>query len=155
MAESRGQHRFNQCRPAGPLSRAPTARGTRPQCAPGDPLNQCPLSRHPRVRNLGPRPANSAALAISALERMPDSSRTSCEARKVPRTDMFRYSITSSAVASSAGGIARPNASATLRLITNSYLVGACTGNSLGFAPLRMLSTYVAARLKVSIVFGP
>jgi hypothetical protein len=28
-----------------------------------------------------------------------------------------------------------------LRLITSSYLVGACTGKSPGFAPLRMRST--------------
>jgi hypothetical protein len=48
------------------------------------------------------------------------------------------YSITSSAVANSAGDISRPGVLAILRLITNSYLVGACTGSSLGFAPLRM-----------------
>jgi hypothetical protein len=30
---------------------------------------------------------------------------------------------------------------AVLRLITNSYLVGACTGRSAGFSPLRMRST--------------
>jgi hypothetical protein len=64
------------------------------------------------------------------------------------------YSITSSAVASSAGGTSRSSVLATLRLITNSYLLGACTGSSLGFA-LRMRSTYSAARLKTSIVFGP
>src|SRR5262249_56964792 len=36
------------------------------------------------------------------------------------------YSITSSARASSAGGISRPSAFAVLRLMTSSYLVGAC-----------------------------
>src|SRR5262249_13328156 len=36
-----------------------------------------------------------------------------------------RYSITSSARASSVGGILRPSAFAVLRLITSSYLVGA------------------------------
>ena len=35
----------------------------------------------------------------------------------------------------------RPSAFAVLRLITNSYLVGACTGRSAGFSPLRMRST--------------
>src|SRR6476620_11625517 len=40
------------------------------------------------------------------------------------------HSITSSAVASSVVGIARPSALAVLRLITSSYLVGACTGRS-------------------------
>ena len=35
----------------------------------------------------------------------------------------------------------RPSAFAVLRLITNSYFVGACTGRSAGFSPLRMRST--------------
>src|SRR6516165_6947682 len=48
------------------------------------------------------------------------------------------YSITSSAVARSAGGTVSPSALAVLRLTTNSYLMGACTGRSAGFAPLRM-----------------
>src|SRR5262245_16837957 len=51
------------------------------------------------------------------------------------------HSITSSARTSTAGGIARPSALAALRLITNSFLVGACTGRSAGFSPLRMRST--------------
>ena len=36
---------------------------------------------------------------------------------------------------------------AALRLTTSSYLVGACTGRSAGFSPLRMRSTYPAACL--------
>src|SRR5262249_62410726 len=51
------------------------------------------------------------------------------------------HSITSSARASSAGGIATPRAFAVFMLMTNSYLVGACTGRSAGFSPLRMRST--------------
>ena len=51
------------------------------------------------------------------------------------------YSITSSARASSDGGTVRPSVFAVLRLITSSYLVGACTGRSAGFSPLRMRST--------------
>jgi hypothetical protein len=51
------------------------------------------------------------------------------------------YSITSSARASSDGGTRRPSALAVLRLIASSYLVGACTGRSAGFSPLRMRST--------------
>src|SRR6516162_3122125 len=50
-------------------------------------------------------------------------------------------SITSSARASSVGGTSRPRALAVLRLITSSYLVGACTGRSAGFSPLNMRST--------------
>jgi hypothetical protein len=51
------------------------------------------------------------------------------------------HSINSSARASSVGDTSRPNALAVLRLITSSYLVGACTGSSPGFSPLRMRST--------------
>src|SRR5215204_3187383 len=65
------------------------------------------------------------------------------------------YSITSSAVPSSVGGISRPSAFAVLRLITNSYLVGACTGRSAGFSPLRMRSTYEAERRTISRESGP
>ena len=51
------------------------------------------------------------------------------------------HSITSSARASNVGGTSRPSALAVLRLITSSYLVGACTGRSAGFSPLRIRST--------------
>src|SRR5262249_22981254 len=51
------------------------------------------------------------------------------------------HSITSSARASSVGGTSRPSAFAVFILITSSYLVGACTGRSAGFSPLRMRST--------------
>src|SRR5262249_1791349 len=51
------------------------------------------------------------------------------------------HSITSSARESTDGGTVRPSALAVLRLITSSYLVGACTGKSAGFSPLRMRST--------------
>src|SRR5262249_50097554 len=56
------------------------------------------------------------------------------------------HSITSSARASSIRGTSMPSAFAVFRLITSSYLVGACTGRSAGFSPLRMRSTYPAAR---------
>src|SRR5262245_23861814 len=51
------------------------------------------------------------------------------------------YSITSSARVSTDEGIVRPIAFAVLRLTTNSYLVGVCTGRSAGLSPLRMRST--------------
>src|SRR6516165_7226439 len=51
------------------------------------------------------------------------------------------HSITSSARASTVAGMSRPSAFAVLRLMTSSYLVGACTGRSAGFSPLRMRST--------------
>ena len=56
------------------------------------------------------------------------------------------HSITSSARASSEGGISRPIAFAALRLMTSSNLVGCSTGISAGFAPLRTRSTISAPR---------
>src|SRR5215831_12932684 len=50
------------------------------------------------------------------------------------------HSITSSARASTVGGTSRPSALAVFRLRTIWYLVGACTGRSAGFSPLRMRS---------------
>src|SRR5262249_31175164 len=50
------------------------------------------------------------------------------------------HSITSSARASRLSGTVRPSAFAVLRLLTSSYFVGACTGRSTGFSPLRMRS---------------
>src|SRR5262249_47551823 len=55
------------------------------------------------------------------------------------------HSITSAAVASSVGGTSRPSALAVLRLMAVSNLVGACTGKSAGFSPLRIRLTYDAA----------
>src|SRR6266545_788500 len=51
------------------------------------------------------------------------------------------HSITSSARASSVGGTSRPSVFAVLRLMTSSILVGACTGKSAGFSPLKIRST--------------
>ena len=58
--------------------------------------------------------------------------------QKWPRTV---HSITSSAVASSAGGTLRPSAFAVFRLIVISNFVGVCTGRSAGISPRRMRST--------------
>src|SRR5215469_12340340 len=52
-------------------------------------------------------------------------------------------------------GMVRPRVFAVLRLITNSYLVGACTGISAGFSPLRMRSIYPAACRTTSCGLGP
>ena len=69
-----------------------------------------------------------------------------CQTRTHAPQPTESYSITSSARASSVGGTVKPSALAVLRLIASSYLVGACTGRSAGFSPLRMRSTYPAAR---------
>src|SRR5262245_54813916 len=51
------------------------------------------------------------------------------------------HSITSSARASSIGGISRPSTLAATTLMISSYLVGISTGKSPGFVPLRMRAT--------------
>ena len=58
---------------------------------------------------------------------------------------VFGYSITSSARASSVGGIDRPRAFAVLALISISNCVGCPTDRSDGFAPFSILSTIAAS----------
>jgi len=64
-----------------------------------------------------------------------------CQKRTYAVQQIATYSITSSAAASKAGGILSPSALAVFRLMTTSYLFGACTGRSPGFSPLRIRST--------------
>src|SRR5262245_37653854 len=63
-----------------------------------------------------------------------------CHRRTAKQRDELApfHSITSSASASSLGGIVRSSALAVLRLIRNSNLVACTTGRSAGFAPLRI-----------------
>ena len=68
---------------------------------------------------------------LRACGERPRSGRTAAEQRDELAPS---HSITSSARASSIGGTSKPSAFAVLRLITSSYLVGACTGRSAGFA---------------------
>jgi hypothetical protein len=48
-------------------------------------------------------------------------------------------------------GIVRPRALAVLRLMTSSNVVSCSTGSSAGFAPLKILSTKVAAPIHVKV----
>ena len=70
--------------------------------------------------------------------------------RKVPLVDQVHrsntsvrksYSITSSARTSNVSGTSSPSVFAVCRLMANENLVGCNTGNSAGFAPLRMRPT--------------
>src|SRR6516165_4238195 len=96
-------------------------------------------------RGLAARRTRAASLGNAAMSALPpkaDIRRRECDVRFVPKADIRSpYPITSSARARRDGGTARPSALAVLRLITSSYLVGACTGMSAGFSPLRMRST--------------
>src|SRR5262249_8577366 len=85
----------------------------------------------------------SHALALLGARRQRPRRRRTAEQRDERAPS--HHSITSSARASSVAGTSMPSAFAVLRLMTNSYLVGACTGRSAGFSPLRMRSTYLAA----------
>ena len=112
----------------------------------------CPLwvkSRH-----------SAATFVMSALPPKADIGSTCQDVRFVPKADILHcgrdcYSITSSARASSVGGISRPSALAVVRLMTRSNLVGCSTGISPGFVPRRILSTNSAARRNRSSKFGP
>jgi hypothetical protein len=73
---------------------------------------------------------------------------TTNTARALPGA--FPYSITSSAVASSAVGTARPRVFAVFMLMTSLKRVGCSNGRSAGFAPLRTRSARDATRTKVS-----
>ena len=60
--------------------------------------------------------------------------------------------MTLSARASTFGGMVRPICLAAFRLMMNSNFFGCSTGRSAGLAPLRILSTYVAARRNKSVI---
>ena len=80
------------------------------------------------------------------MSAIPPRERTNSEAvgtlRLVPiasfgtAANQHPYSITLSARANIEGGTVRPSALAVFRLMTSSYLVGACTGRSAGFFAL-------------------
>src|SRR5262245_13036030 len=64
-----------------------------------------------------------------------------CQKQTYAVQQIAAYSITSSAVASSAGGTGTPRVFAHLRLSASTNLVGCSTGRSAGFVPFRILST--------------
>jgi hemolysin III len=73
--------------------------------------------------------------------RRPRRRRAAEQHNELATLHVCAHSITSWARASSDDGTSKPSVLAVLRLITSSYLVGACTGRSAGFSPLRMRST--------------
>src|SRR5215831_7223349 len=73
----------------------------------------------------------------------PCHNRAACDSRAAEQSDELAapHSITSSARASSVGGMVRRSASAVSRLTMKSNLVGCSTGMSAGLVPRRILST--------------
>jgi hypothetical protein len=66
------------------------------------------------------------------------------------RSELRRYSITSLAVASSAGGTVMPSVRAVLRLMVRVNLVGCSTGRSAGAAPPRTFFNRLGQNRKCS-----
>jgi hypothetical protein len=100
-------------------------------------------------------------ITMSALPPKADIEERDWYVRFGPKADIlrcsrdWRYSITSSAVASSVCGNVRPNVLAVLRFRTRSNFVGCSTGKSDGLVPCSILCTYVALRRKRSDLLGP
>src|SRR6266403_2204025 len=105
-----------------------------------------------RLRRTGVQKSDHRHRALLRARRQRPARRRTAEKR-----DEFAalHSITSSARASMIGGISRPIALAVLTLITSVNLVGRSIGKSAALAPLRMRSTYIAARLYMSGRLGP
>src|SRR5262249_30248438 len=85
--------------------------------------------------------AYSRHLGLLPARRERPGSRAAEQRDELAPLQLCGHSITSSALASNVAGISIPIALAVLRLITSSYLVGACTGRLAGFSPLRIRST--------------
>src|SRR5215468_2272163 len=108
----------------------------------GSKADICGAKRHVRFAPNSDRESGLPQTVMSALPPKADMCVATRDVRFGPKADMLRgHSITTSAVASSAGDIASPSALAVFKFITSSYFVGACTGRSAGFSPLRMRST--------------
>jgi hypothetical protein len=91
---------------------------------------------------LGHKRTSAHVRMTSALPPKADIGGAQRDVRFVPKADIAPpHSITWSARAISDDGTVRPNALAVFKLIVSSYLVGACTGRSAGFSPLRIRST--------------
>src|SRR5262249_42204215 len=88
-------------------------------------------------------PDSLRLLCLGGERRGEDCSQPSDEGAAV-------HSISWSARSSSDSGMVIPNALAVLRLTTRSNFVGCSIGRSEGLAPLRILSTKVAARRNMS-----
>src|SRR5262249_16097630 len=91
------------------------------------PLHEGRGPRIPVQRRARPQKADGRELRLLRARRERPRHRRAAEQRDELAP---LHSITSSARARSVGGTSRPSAFAVLRLITSSYLVGACTGRS-------------------------
>jgi hypothetical protein len=115
--------------------------------APSRNYNICGIAHRARASHRVCRRHKKLASRMSTILPKADIHRARRDVRFVPKADIQRcgkrccYSITSSARATSVGGMVRPRAVAVLRLMTSSIFVGCSTGKSAGCAPFRILST--------------
>jgi len=125
---------------------------------------KCPGIDSERVGKIRPGPGAFPELICEAqlrghVEQLRVLSAESCLQQRRRRVlwmlSLYHHREISSARSSKDWGIVRPSALAVVRLITNSNLVGCSMGRSAGFAPLRILSTKMAARRFKSRVFAP
>src|SRR5262245_14637885 len=115
-------------------------------------------SHVPRVRHRGRRTKNTNhghRGLLCARRQRPRRSATDERDELAPSHGLPAHSITSSARASSVGGMSRPSALAVLRLIIVWNFVARSTGRSVGLVPFKILSTNVAARRYMSGKFTP
>src|SRR5262249_17365024 len=103
---------------------------------PVEPLLECPEARlHSRIILGIARQHADPSYLLGLLRARRD--RPGCRRAAEQGEELAgSHSIPWSAVASSVAGTSMPIVLAVCRLIPSSYLVGACTGRSLGFSPL-------------------
>src|SRR5215510_14071461 len=99
---------------------------------------ECAQTVRHRVRRSGVKEPNHRHRRLLRIRRERPRGRA---AKQRDELAALHHSITSSASASSLGGMSRPSAFAATTLMTSSYLLGISTGRSPGFAPLRMRAT--------------
>src|SRR6516164_339973 len=90
------------------------------------------------LRRCSPRAEQSDGRGLRLLRTRRDRPRGCRPAEQRDELAPFHYSITSSASASSVGGMSRPSSLAAFRLIAISNLVGCTTGRSAGLSPWRI-----------------
>ena len=114
---------------------------------------------------LGQKQTSEKVRPMSALPPKADIGTQPRDVRYVPKADIMRcsrncrYSITSSAVASSVCGMLRQSALAVLRLMTSSTLMDCWTGRSAGLSPLKpncwvLLHQFARCRDGEVVLFG-
>jgi hypothetical protein len=97
----------------------------------------------------------SAITGLMRRGKSPGSRARICKPSAMGMQAARIHSISRSARSMIDCGIERLSAVAVFMLINISNLVGCSTGRSAGFVPLKILSTYSAARCSMTAWFGP